>query len=323
MRRSWLVSSCFPVALVVFPAVGLAHGPAAGAGRSEDPPAIERPKVLDRSHDEQTSESPEADKAPDDESVPAGGDSPPPGGEPPAPSDASAAPPNAPTLPTSEASTSVAAEPIRDDLLAPSEPDPVSPAVTDPPPMAETEPALISRYRPASNPGRFNMSARALFAYAGPHRGEGGGGRLAGASLDVGQSWNAVGYALTVSASGGRVSLEDGAKVSTFLGAGPTLGLGRLGMVSRGVLDLRVGYDFFWVRGVQTDVDTGTSADRIYAPHGPRVRLDLGLSTTRTHSPRFWHAFGVSLGWQALVHDLSRDFPVSSVLSVGLLYWLG
>jgi hypothetical protein len=189
-----------------------------------------------------------------------------------------------------------------------------------------------ARFRPKSNPGRFNMVAHLLFANAGAAHAP--GGRFAGASVDLGQTWNRFGYAITPSAWLGRFGLSDDStrEVNALVGIGPTIGLGRLPLLGRGFLDLRVGYDVFYgvvnqrgqsgvVRpqgGAAVEV-TGT---KNLIPHGPRARLDLGLVSLDT-SRRFFHGFGLSMGYQGLVGTARGSMPVTHMLTLGLVYWMG
>lgn len=231
-----------------------------------------------------------------------------------------AAPPTTPTTPTPAADAPVveAVDPVEaEDERTPNE------AITE---------AYAPKFRPKANPGKLNVTARLLFANAGA-KGS-GGGRFAGASADVGQSWNGFGYALTASAYGGRFALSESgtAEVNALLGGGPTVGLGRRALLGRGYLDLRAGYDVFY--GVVNQRDESTTVrpqsddsvvlnpTKYLVPHGPRVRLDLGL-VALDDSRRFWHGFGVSMGYQALVGSAHGEMPVTHILSLGLSYWMG
>ena len=120
--------------------------------------------------------------------------------------------------------------------------------------------------------------------------------------------------------------------LNALIGVGPTVDLGRLALLGRGFLDLRLGYDFFY--GVVNRIDdetvsqgndpgdvTVTKAKNL-VPHGPRVRLDLGLLSLDTHR-RFFHGFGVSMGYQALVGSLNGGMPPAHMLTIGLVYWMG
>ncbi|MBX7081271.1 MAG: hypothetical protein K1X88_18870, partial [Nannocystaceae bacterium] len=187
------------------------------------------------------------------------------------------------------------------------------------------------KFRPTHNPSRFNLVARLLFANAGGESSP--GGRFGGAAVDLGQSWNRFGYAATVTAWGGRYQPSQGSttEINGLLGIGPTVGLGRLALLGRGFLDLRVGYDFYYgvlnrpggdvvVRPSASDL--ALSSAKSVAPHGPRVRLDLGLTSLDT-TRRFWHGIGLSMGYQALVASFGTDMPRVHMLTLGLSYWLG
>jgi hypothetical protein len=192
--------------------------------------------------------------------------------------------------------------------------------------------AYAPKFRPKDNPGRLNIAARLLFANAGAANS--GGGRFGGAAVDVGQSWNRFGYALTATAYGGRFSVAETGptEVNALLGVGPTVGLGRMALLGRGFLDLRAGYDFYYgvvnergggtVVRPQSEADVGFARARNLAPHGPRVRLDLGL-VALDDSRRYFHGLGVSMGYQALVGSFVGDMPVTHMLTLGLSYWMG
>jgi hypothetical protein len=187
------------------------------------------------------------------------------------------------------------------------------------------------KFRPTHNPSRVNLVARLLFANAGGESSP--GGRFGGATVDLGQCWNRFGYAATISEWGGRYVPSQGstAEINGLLGIGPTVGLGRLALLGRGFLDLRVGYDFYYgvINRPGGDVvvrpsasDLALSSAKNVAPHGPRVRLDLGLTSLDT-TRRFWHGIGLSMGYQALVASFGTDMPRVHMLTLGLSYWLG
>ncbi|HET6584880.1 MAG TPA: hypothetical protein VFG69_15585 [Nannocystaceae bacterium] len=192
--------------------------------------------------------------------------------------------------------------------------------------------AYAPHFRPADNPGRFNLAARLLFANAGGKKLV--GGRLGGLAVDLGQSWNHFGYALTGTVWGGRLELQPdtGKEINALIGVGPTVGLGRLAMLGRGYLDLRLGYDVYYgvvnrrsgetiVKGNDPGDVTLTKAKNLI-PHGPRVRLDLGLLSLDT-SRKFFHGFGLSMGYQALVGSMNGGMPPAHMLTLGLSYWMG
>ena len=193
--------------------------------------------------------------------------------------------------------------------------------------------AYAERFRPAHNPGRFNLEVRTLFANAGGRNKI--GGRMGGVQVDLGQSWNRVGYALTVSGWGGRVFLPEktNAEMNAMFGVGPTVNLGRLALLGRGYLDLRVGYDFFYgvvnkrrdsstVVAPQGTVPVTVTQAQNLTPHGPRVQLQMGLLVDDKYR-RYIHGFGVSAGWQALVGSFRGDLPFTNMLTLGFSYWMG
>jgi len=239
-----------------------------------------------------------------------------------------------------------AATPIAADMLD-AQPETTAPATTRAPTTvsgpspAEAEEltpneaitkAYAPKFRPKNNPGKLNIAARLMFANAGGK--SAGGGRFGGASLDVGQSWNRFGYALTATALAGRFSpAETGpTEVNALLGVGPTVGLGRMALLGRGFLDLRLGYDFYYgvvnqrgdgtVVRPQAESDVTITATQNLMPHGPRVRLDLGL-VALDDNRRYFHGIGVSMGYQALVGTFVGEMPVTHMLTLGLSYWMG
>lgn len=187
------------------------------------------------------------------------------------------------------------------------------------------------RYRPADNPGRFNLTLHTLFANAGGE--DEIGGRMGGIQADVGQTFNRFGYGITASVWGGRVFLPErtGAEMNALFGVGPTVGLGRLALLGRGFLDLRVGYDVYYgvvnerrddTRVVaQTPGQVTLTQTENLIPHGPRVRLDMGLLSLADRN--FFHGFGFSAGYQGLVHSLRGELPFTHMLTLGLVYWMG
>lgn len=237
--------------------------------------------------------------------------------------------------------------PIRADMLdAPAAATPAStPATTPsvvsaPSPAADEEltpneaitKAYSPKFRPNANPGKLNVAGRLMFANAGAKHA--GGGRFGGIAVDVGQSWNRFGYAITATAYGGRFALQETGtrEINALLGVGPTVGLGRMALLGRGFLDLRVGYDFYYGVVNERDGDTvvrpqsndavAISPAKNLLPHGPRVRLDLGL-VALDDSRRYWHGIGVSMGYQALVDSFRGEMPVTHMLTLGLSYWMG
>jgi hypothetical protein len=189
--------------------------------------------------------------------------------------------------------------------------------------------ALRLEYRPPSNPARFSVLVHGLYAAAASADAE-TSGRLGGGSIEPGLSWNHVGPAVTLSAIGGRLLLptEQGTEIRALLGGGPTLGLGRLALIRRGFLDVRVGYDFYYasvkaregLAGDDGDEPPDPVDDSNLAPHGPRIRLGMGLLASPEVPRRFWHGFGFSIGYQALVGSLRGELPVVHMLTIGVVY---
>jgi hypothetical protein len=179
---------------------------------------------------------------------------------------------------------------------------------------------------------RFNLLVHGLYA-AAASTDAAISGRLGGASLEPGVCWNHVGPAITLSAIGGRLLLptEQATEIRALLGGGPTLGLGRLSLLRRGFLDLRVGYDFYHATVVPREgvvLDNGDEPpdpvdDSDMAPHGPRIRLGMGLLASPQMPRRFWHGFGFSIGYQALVGSLRGELPVVHMLTIGIVYLAG
>ncbi len=228
---------------------------------------------------------------------------------------------------------------IDPDLLSgeASEPSPTPPTtrrtVQDP---GAYETAMLAAYdadyRPAHNPGRLNINARLLFANAG---GDGEiGGRMGGAQVDVGQSWNHFGYAITGSAWGGRILMGDRvAEMNGLFGAGPTINFGRTALQQRGMIDLRLGYDFMY-GVVNQRADTGTvlapandnssvrfeQAENLM-PHGPRAMLQLGLLSPVKRN--YHHGMGIVFGYQGLVGSLRGELPFTHMLVTGIQWWMG
>lgn len=182
-------------------------------------------------------------------------------------------------------------------------------------------------YRPADNPSRFAFGARALFM-AGSANGNEMGARMGGVTVEAGQSWNWINYALTATVYGGQglIGEDQYVEFNTMVGGGPTLGLGRLALVRMGYLDARIGYDFFYSPtkvsfiGVSDGID---SAPANVTPHGPRFRLDMGLLIHKAGGSKWRHGVGATFGYQTLVGSFTSDFPLSHVLMIGLNYVFG
>jgi hypothetical protein len=194
---------------------------------------------------------------------------------------------------------------------------------------AEEEDAAIAAmyrtlYRPPNNPGRLNISARLIYGILGSADSK-FSGRMGGLTGDIGQSFNKFGYALTLVAQFGNLlhtTPDRQTQTIALVGGGPTLTLGRLGLIQRGMLDVRVGYDFL-IAPTRLVMDGVATADGIRVPHGPRIALNMGLLTNPGRQRRLFHAFGFTIGYQALVHDLKGQLPFSNVLQFGMFWWGG
>lgn len=190
-------------------------------------------------------------------------------------------------------------------------PSPPSPRELSPEQMqAAMRAAYAQRYRPPSNPVRLNVTARGVFTALSGR--DGVNGRLGGVGVDLGLARNHFGAALTLRGLAGRVQLDPQTALTAMVGGGPTLGVGRLALLGRGYVDTRVGYDLFYAPS-----PGGTAR----APHGPRLRLDLGLLLEGER--RRTHGVGFSVGYQRLVGSAHGPMPPANVMSIGVAYWLG
>lgn len=229
---------------------------------------------------------------------------------------------------------------IDPDLLAG---EPTTPASPPPPTTRKTvqdpgayEAAVMAayddEYRPADNPARLHIAARVLFANAGGNHDI--GGRMGGAQVDVGQTWNRFGYALTASAWGGNILLNDRvAQMNGLFGIGPSITFGRTALQQRGMIDLRLGYDFMYgvvnqradtraVLAPQNDNSTiALEQTENLLPHGPRAVLQLGLLSPVRRN--YHHGFGVVFGYQGLVGSMRGELPFTHMLVTGLQWWMG
>jgi len=183
---------------------------------------------------------------------------------------------------------------------------------------------------------RLNIAARLMFANMGSTGGGGAGGRMGGGAVDIGAAWNRIGVAGTLETWAGRYFLPEqtGAEMNAMFGGGPTLNYGRLALLGRGFFDFRVGYNFYYGvvgarRGgpavvAQQDPDAGgvvlVQTENLL-PHGPRVQAELGLMSH--DQGKYFHGFGLTMGYQALVHSFRGDMPFTSMLTLGLAYWMG
>lgn len=253
-----------------------------------------------------------------------------------APADPSAAPTPqptapAPTQPTEPAPTGAPPPGLAEQLLGPSvnqapERRPSTPTRSEEEAIAAEDEAVAALYRdmfrPKSNPGRFHILARAQYTLGSSIDGT-LSGRTGGLQLDLGQSWNFIGYAASLRAEGGAIDFgpEGRNQLTGLLGGGPTLTIGRLGMMQRGYLDVRLGYDFLYAPARQRLLEGGVQALPGYAPHGPRVQLNLGLLINPGSTRRLFHGVGLGLGYQVLVASFRGDLPTSQFLQFSLNYW--
>lgn len=178
-------------------------------------------------------------------------------------------------------------------------------------------------YRPPENPSRLWFAARGAYAMSGTTDGS-GGGRMGFANVEVGQTWNYIGYGVGGTLLAGELTFgEDGVEKygGVLVGGGPSLGLGRLGLFGRGYLDLRVGYNFFYAPISSTRPELNDPPDA--SPHGPKVQVDVGLLLHDSESRRFRHGLGGTLGWQMLVHSFTGEYPRVNTFMVGFGYFFG
>ena len=180
-----------------------------------------------------------------------------------------------------------------------------------------------SIYRPQSNPGRLYFAARGAYAMSGTTENS-GGGRMGFVNAEIGQTWNYVGYGVSAALYGGNMSFgENGTekRSNVLVGGGPTLSLGRLGLLGKGYIDLRAGYSFFFAPVAANTAGVPDPSDA--APHGPRVQVDIGLLVHGTERRKLRHGLGASLGWQMLAHSLVGEFPLTNTFMVGVGYFFG
>lgn len=263
----------------------------------------------------------------------------------PATADGAIAPPQPATAPVADPASAPSppaqapAEPggaqtpgLAEQLLGPSvnqhpERRPTAPVPTESDAAAAEDAAMAAMYRdlyrPRHNPGRFHIVARANFGFGSSFDGT-LSGRTGGAQVDVGQSFNFIGYAATLRAEGGVIDFgpTGRSQMTGLIGGGPTLSLGRLGMLQRGYIDLRIGYDFFFAPARERTLEGPVLAVRLPAelPHGPRAQLNLGLLISSDRDRRLFHGVGVGIGYQVLVGSFRGDLPPSQFLQLGLHY---
>ena len=178
-------------------------------------------------------------------------------------------------------------------------------------------------YRPSHNPSRLYFAGRAAYSLAGTREGT-GGGRMAFVNAELGQTWNFIGYGIGATVLAGSLTFgEDGVEKfgGVIVGGGPSLGLGRLGLLGRGYIDLRAGYNFFYAP--VSSLRAGLADPPDAAPHGPKLQIDVGLFLHGTERRRFRHGLGVSLGWQMLAHTFVGEFPMVNAFNIGVGYFFG
>lgn len=205
------------------------------------------------------------------------------------------------------------------------------PGDTQKPSFATRDGVWDPLYRPRSNPLLPHVAVR-----AGGAIGSGGSrfnGRGGGLSVDAGIAWNFVGIAAhgTVSAGEWGVGVDSPRVANVIGGGGLTVNMGRLALLGAGVLALSAGYD---VLAMPTRRDPRlpppvageiVPENRTHIPHGPRVRLDLGLLALQSRTAKVRHALGVHIGYQLLIGDLGSrgGLPAINVMSIGISYWMG
>ena len=234
--------------------------------------------------------------------------------------------------PTTPAETEGAQTPgLAESLLGPSVNQhptkrPSKPVQTEAEAAAAEDAAVAAVYRdlfrPKHNPGRFHIVARAQYSIGSSFGNTSLSGRTGGAQVDLGQSFNFIGYALTLRGEGGTIDFgaEGRSQMTGLLGGGPTLSLGRLGFLQRGYLDFRVGYDFFFAPTRERLLEGGAARLPAMLPHGPRAQLNLGLLLSPDRSRKLFHGVGLGLGYQVLVGSFRGDLPPSQFLQFALHY---
>lgn len=179
-------------------------------------------------------------------------------------------------------------------------------------------------YRPKNNPGRLHIIARAQYSIGSSFGNTNLSGRTGGAQVDIGQSFNFIGYALSLRGEGGVIDYGTSRNQMTgLIGGGPTISLGRLGMLQRGYIDFRVGYDFFFAPARHLLLEGGAMRLPAMLPHGPRAQLNLGLLLSPDRSRKMFHGVGLGLGYQVLVGSFRGDLPPSQFLQFALHYSAG
>lgn len=202
---------------------------------------------------------------------------------------------------------------------------PTKPVPTESEAAAAEDAAIAAVYRdmfrPKHNPGRFHILARAQYSIGSSFDGT-MSGRTGGAQIDLGQSFNFIGYAASLRAEGGVIDYGASGRnqMTGLLGGGPTLSLGRIGMMQRGYIDFRVGYDFFFAPARERLLEGGAARLPAQLPHGPRAQLNLGLLLSPDRSRKLFHGVGLGLGYQVLVGSFRGDLPPSQFLQFALHY---
>jgi hypothetical protein len=275
--------------------------------------------------DEAPAPSAPAPVVPAPEAAPEGADTP---QDPATPSSADPGPAAAP--PTGAQAGGAPPPGLAEQLLGPSvnqhpEKRPAKPVLSEAEAAAAEDAAIAAvyreLYRPRHNPGRFHLVARAQYTMGSSFDGT-LSGRTGGAQLDIGQSFNFIGYAATLRGEGGVIDFgpTGRSQMTALLGGGPTLSLGRLGMLQRGYIDLRVGYDFFYAPARERLLEGGAARLPGLAPHGPRVQLNMGLLISPDRARKLFHGVGFGIGYQVLAGSFRGDLPPSQFLQFGVHY---
>ncbi|GEM_PF-2696222 len=176
-------------------------------------------------------------------------------------------------------------------------------------------------YRPTENPASFLMRAEGSFAMFGNEQSR--GGRAVGLGIGFGQSWNYFSYSVDASLYAGKIRFtqtkgDPVVQNNILVGGGPTVGLGRLGLAQRSLLEVEAGYSFFY--GTTAPVSSGAPSPDAVAPHGPRVRLNAGFAVDNTDRGSQHRMVGLSLGWQGLMHSFGGEYPYTNAFIFGLFF---
>ena len=311
------------LALATLATIGLVQDPPS-TGPAADAPTLQRPKAPDEAHQDATV-SPARDGA---ASEPASPDT---------PSAAAQPQPTSPTdepaaLPPSDAPAPAAEAPAPPDLLAPSEE-----TQAEPPRRRTTnddargdlgiskEEAMrryyAKLYRPADNPIRPIFGSRVGVAVLGSSAAS-LNGRVGTVEFEGGAGWNKFSFGLGGGVWFGTVNVDSLGETRSLFGAtgALSLGLGRLGYTKRAILDPRLAYRATWMPLAKGSADAPEPEVAAMVPHGPEFRLDAAFMVSRSRQPRFFHAVGVVISMQAVVHTVGLDMPVYAVPRIGLVY---